>query len=123
MARYKFLNLNPLNAIEEDCVTRAISLGVGDDYYLVQEKLKLVAKLFECETLCVCCYKYLLDNVYGLERIEEVQGMTIEKFAKIYNKGTYIVRIDSHLTTIINGTCYDIWDCTYKPIDLVWEVK
>lgn len=123
MAKYKFLNLNPLNAREEDCVCRAISLALEEDYYTVQRKLELVGELFECEDLCVCCYKHLLDYVYGLERIEEVQGMTVEEFANYFPKGTYIVRVPQHCTCVINGVCYDIWNCLDKVVDKVWEVK
>lgn len=122
MARYKFLNLNPLGKKEEDCVCRAISLALDKSYYEVLEDLELIGKLFKCEKLCVCCYKFLLDNVYDLKRIEEVKGMAIEVFAKTFKNGVYLVRISGHLTCIIDGVCYDIWDCTNEEIDIVWEV-
>ena len=123
MARYQFLNVNPLGEIEEDCVCRAISLALDKDYYKIQEKLYLVAKLFECEYLCVCCYKYLLDNVYDLKRIEEVKGMTVEEFANYFPIGIFIVRVEGHLTCVIDNNIMDIWDCRDKIVDLVWEVK
>lgn len=123
MARYQFLNVNPLGEIEEDCVCRAISLALNEDYYKIQEKLYLVAKLFECEYLCVCCYKYLLDDVYDLKRIEEVKGMTIEEFANYFPIGIFIVRVKGHLTCVIDNNIMDIWDCRDKIVDLVWEVK
>ena len=123
MARYQFLNVNPLGEIEEDCVCRAISLALDEDYYKIQEKLYLVAKLFECESLCVCCYKYLLDDVYDLKRIEEVRGMTIEEFANYFPIGIFIVRVEGHLTCVIDNHIMDIWDCRDKIVDLVWKVK
>ena len=123
MARYQFLNVNPLGEIEEDCVCRAISLALDEDYYKIQEKLYLVAKLFECEYLCVCCYKYLLDDVYDLKRIEEVRGMTIEEFANYFPIGIFIVRVEGHLTCVIDNHIMDIWDCRDKIVDLVWKVK
>lgn len=123
MAKYKFLNVNPLGEIEEDCVCRAISLALDEDYYKIQEKLYLVAKLFECEYLCVCCYKYLLDNVYDLKRIEEVKGMTVEEFANYFPVGIFIVRVEGHLTCVIDNNIMDIWDCRDELVDLVWEVK
>lgn len=123
MARYQFLNVNPLGEIEEDCVCRAISLALDEDYYKIQEKLYLVAKLFECESLCICCYKYLLDDVYDLKRIEEVKGMTIEEFANYFPIGIFIVRVEGHLTCLIDNHIMDIWDCRDKIVDLVWEVK
>lgn len=122
MARYKFLNLNPLGKIEEDCVCRAISLALNENYYVVLDKLKYVGKLFECEELCVCCYKFLLDNVYGLERIEEFENETIDFFLGINPNGVYLIRIDGHLTCAIDGIIYDLWDCTDKKISIVWKV-
>ena len=123
MARYQFLNVNPLGEIEEDCVCRAISLALDEDYYKIQEKLYLVAKLFECQYLCICCYKYLLDNVYDLKRIEEVKGMAVEEFANYFPIGIFIVRVEGHLTCVIDNNIMDIWDCRDKIVDLVWEVK
>lgn len=123
MARYKFLNVNPLGKIEEDCVCRAITNALQEDYYLVLEKLYLVQELFECDALCVCCYKFLLDNVYSLERIEEFKGFTIEDFCEFFPKGVYLVRVEGHLTCVVNGIVEDTWDCTQKIVDIVWKVE
>ena len=122
MARYKFMNVNPLGKIEEDCVCRAISLALDKDYYEIQEKLHLVGELFDCEFLCVCCYKYLLDEVYDLQRIEEVKGMTVREFANYFPKGTYIVRVEGHCTCVIDNDIMDIWDCRKEFVDIVWKV-
>lgn len=122
MARYDFLNLNPLNELENDCVTRAIALVLSEDYNLIKRKLELVAELFECEKLCVCCYKFLLDEVYGLERIEEYAGVTIEEFSYYHPNGIYLIRTDNHLTTLIDNVVYDIWDCREEEVRIVWVV-
>lgn len=117
---YKFLNVNPLGRREEDCVCRAISLALRKDYYEIQNKLHIVADLFDCDELCVCCYKFLLDNVYTLHRIEEYKGIPIYEFIRLHPYGTYIIRVDGHATCIIDGTCYDIWDCRDEIVDIVW---
>ena len=122
MAHYKFLNLNPLGKREQDCVCRAISLALEEDYYVIQHKLSLVGDLFDCDKLCLCCYKFLLDEVYNLNRIEEYQGFMIQDFITDNPKGTYLIRIEGHLTCVVDGYCYDIWDCTDKIIDVIWEV-
>ncbi len=122
MARYDFLNLNPLGAMELDCVNRAIALALNEDYDTIKRKLELVGELFECEKLCVCCYKFLLDEVYGLERIEEYAGLTIEEFSKHCPKGTYLIRVDQHLTVLVDNTVFDIWDCRDEIVRIVWVV-
>ena len=45
MARYKFLNINPLGKKEQDCVCRAISLALNENYYTIKRKLELVGEL------------------------------------------------------------------------------
>lgn len=123
MASYEFFNINPLNRIEEDCVCRAISLALEEDYYTIEKKLYLIAELFECERLCVCCYRFLLDNVYNLMRYEDYKGMYIKDFASINPYGTFLIRIDGHLTCLIDGVIYDLWDCLEEKIDLIWKIR
>lgn len=122
MADYKFLNLNPLGKREQDCVCRAISLALNEDYRCIEHKLELIGELFECEELCVCCYKHLLDYVYSLQRIEEYQGHTIEEFANHNPYGVFLVRVNGHLTCVIDNKIVDIWDCRNEIVDIVWKV-
>lgn len=123
MSKYQFYNINPLDKIEEDCVCRAISGALDLGYYEIQNKLELVGDLFDCEMLCVCCYKFLLDEVYGLERIEEFSGMTIKDFLDIQPYGTYIIRCDGHLTHAKDGVLLDTWDCSNMEIRIIWVVR
>ena len=119
---YKFLNLQPLGERKEDCVCRAISLATGLNYYIIEEKLYLIGELFNCEKLCVCCYKHLLDYVFGYERVNGYKGFTINDFIKENPEGTYIIRVDGHLTCVTNGLILDTWDCGECLIDIIWEV-
>lgn len=123
MSKYQFYNINPLDKIEEDCVCRAISGALDLCYYEIQHKLELVGDLFDCESLCVCCYKFLLDEVYCLERIEEFSGMTIRDFLEINPYGTYIIRCDGHLTHARDGVLLDTWDCSNMEIRIIWVVR
>lgn len=101
----------------------AVYRKLNEDYYTIQHKLDLIGDLFECEELCVCCYKHLLDSVYNLNRYESFQGMTIEKFLNLNPVGIFIIRVNGHLTCAIDGTLYDIWDCRNEIIDVVWKVE
>ena len=123
MARYQFHNRNPLGEIENDCVCRAISLATNEDYSSIQRKLELVAELYDCEKLCVCCYKFLLDEVYGLDRIEEYSGLTIDEFSGFCPSGKFLIRVDNHLTYLENSVVYDIWDCRDEIVRIVWVVE
>lgn len=120
MSRFKFVNVNPLDSIEEDCVCRAITNAIGEDYYTVKRRLYLVAELFDCDMLCVNCYKFLLDEVYKLDRLDEFSGMTINEVLEHLQKGTFLIRVDGHLTIIRNGAIEDIWDCGEEQVRVIW---
>ena len=121
MSKFKFMNVNPLGLIEQDCVCRAISLALDVDYKTIERKLESIGFLFDCEKLCVCCYKFLLDDVYNLPRVEEFKGLTVEDFISLFPKGIYLIRVDEHLTCVIDGEICDTWDCGKEIVHIVWE--
>lgn len=121
--RFCYLNLNPELKTESDCVYRAITLATQDDYEVIDCKLYYTSKLYDCPQLCVCCYKHLLDDYYKFKRIKHCKGMTIEEFANENPYGTFIIRVEGHLTCVIDNTLYDIWDCRNEIVDIIWQVR
>lgn len=115
MARFEYFNINPLGYTEPDCVIRAITLASGLPYEDIEEKLNLVGELYNCEKLCVACYRFLLDKYFQYERVSG-EGMLVDEFADTYPVGTYILRMNGHLTCCIDNTIYDIWDCRFDGI-------
>lgn len=118
---FKYLNVNPLSIEEEDCVTRAISLASGYSYADIQDKLYYMARLFNCEELCVCCYKHLLDDIFEYPRVKP-KGRTVGELCEDYPDSILLVRIDGHLTCIVHGVIRDLWDCSDKIADIIWKV-
>lgn len=121
MKDYQYYNANPLGDIESDCVTRAITEATGLSYYEVQHKLSLMAQLYECDTLCVCCYHNLLDNVFRFKNYK-ANGRTVKELAKQFKDDILLIRIQGHLTISKYGTVYDIWDCGNEIADVFWLV-
>ena len=101
-----YTNINPFGAETDDCVSRAISLASGYDYFDIQEKLYLASRLFECDRLDVCCYQNLLENVFG--------------YKPVYCDNMIIV--PNHLTVIIDGNLRDTFDCSQEYCDKAWYV-
>lgn len=118
---FKYVNVNPSGAKTDDCVTRAISLASGLDYYEVQEKLVLTSKLFGCDRLTRSCYQNLLEYVLGYTPVY-CRGMTVDEFCYEYPYGTYLIRMKGHITCVINGVINDIWDCGDLKCDKAWFV-
>ena len=123
MARFIYWNENPNGEHIGDCVVRAITLATGLPYEDVEDKLWLTAELLGCVDICPFCYRNLLENVFQFREVNP-NNMTIREFADTHSYGTYILRIPSHLTCIIDGDLYDIWDCRdSETITDAWQAE
>jgi hypothetical protein len=49
--------------------------------------------------------------------------MNVGEFADLHHYGVYLVRMAGHISTIIDGDCYDIWDCRDQNLTNAWKVK
>ena len=121
MAKFHYYNMNPLGLHEKDCVIRAISLCTSTDYLDVIDLLEKNSGMNSCDTLMVSCYSYLLDNYFRFRKVN-CKDMNVRDFAKYHPFGIFLIRMEGHLSSLINGVCYDIWDCTNEPLTDVWRV-
>lgn len=121
MAKFVYLNVNPEQEKRSDCVSRAITLATGYKYSDVRKMLFFSSKLMKCMKLAYECYSHLLDDTLKFPRVN-CRGLTIDEFADKYPFGTYIIRIEGHLTCVKNNSLYDIWDCRNEFCDIVWRV-
>lgn len=123
MTNFRYFNANPDKSVEEDCVTRAISVSSKIPYRSISRLLEITAKEHDCDKLCVCCYHHLLEDILGYRVIFPKGYKTVGEIADMYENNAIIVRIDGHLTTCMYGTCVDIWDCTDEKVDCFWIVQ
>lgn len=122
MAKFRYYNQDEDNAHRNNCVTRAISLASGMSMGQTRRKLRCVATLFDCEKLCMSCYKHLIENVLYYKPLN-CDGMTVEEFADMHPIGIYLVRMNGHISLIIDNCIYDIFDCREHLLTNAWEVK
>ena len=121
MARFVYYDRNDDKVSRNDCVTRAISLACGLPYSTIRKKLRYTARLLDCCKLCVSCYEFLIREVIGGTPVN-CEGMTINDFAELHPQGTYLLRMDGHITTLIDFTLYDIFDCRNHRITNAWKI-
>ena len=119
---FVYLNVNPDKMKESDCVTRALKLATGLPYSEIRRKLYHTSKLLDCEKLCVCCYKFLIEEVFKCKRVN-CDNMTVAEFSYENPYGVYLVRMNGHLSTVINGKVYDIFDCRSDILTDAWKVE
>lgn len=122
MSRFRYYNNNPYGLTEQDCVTRAITLASGNmSYNEVKYKLNLIADLYDCEKLCICCYKIFIEQILKGKPMR-CDGLTIGEFADLHPKGTFLLRVDGHLNCVINNVCFDLFDCRDMKITDAWQI-
>ena len=121
--RFKYYNRNPDRMHLQDCVCRAISTATGLCYEAINNLLELTADEYDCDKLCVCCYGYLLSDILCYHCEECDFKFTVEDVAAQYPRNKLIIRVDAHLTSSVNGTILDIWDCSKELVDCFWIVQ
>ena len=123
MARFNYININPNLEDIGDCVVRAIALANPNlDYEQVEEKLFYTAQLLDCPERCVCCYSFLLDAVFGYQQVD-CYGLSVYEFCQEYPSGVFLVRMDGHLTCVIDGEIWDTWNCGDEIVTNAWSVS
>ena len=121
MAKFRYYNRDEDGVHRNNCVTRAISLASGMSMGETRRKLRCVATLFDCyPRICLNCYKHLIENVLYYKPLN-CDGMTVEEFADLHPHGTYLVRMNQHIS--IDNTIMDIFDCRENLLTNAWEVR
>lgn len=46
---------------------------------------------------------------------------TVEDFCNDHPDGTYVVKSDGHVATVIDGTLFDSWNSSQNGVIYVWE--
>lgn len=105
-------NENPMNNRVGDCVIRAISTALGQDWVKTYADL-CVEAFIECDLMSsnYIWGKYLSRKGYKRHSIpNDCRCYTVEDFCKDHPKGTYILGTGTHALTVIDGNHFDSWD-------------
>jgi len=107
---------------KNDCVVRAIANATGTPYKTVFEDLMEVG-------LEMCAWpnqdfvwmEYLSRLGWKKNKCPRDSNGKLIKLRNWENHpDTAIVRNSRHLTAIVDGACFDTWDCTYRPVNTYW---
>jgi hypothetical protein len=122
---FKEHNAHPKGIKTTDCVVRAISTALNQDYLECRRELNQAKRELGYSSYkdTKFLYNYLKDNprlifkpVKGEPRIKG------SDFTKLHPKGTYILKMAGHITACIDGVILDTWDCTYRSVYTAWEI-
>ncbi|MBQ8042929.1 MAG: hypothetical protein IJ272_02110 [Clostridia bacterium] len=117
---YKFYNANARGNFVNDCVVRAISVAEGETW---DETYKKLSDIAQHEGI-------LLDDVNFVENYLDKRykrtchySKLVGEFVEEFPEGVYLVTMRGHITVIIDGVLYDIFDCRNRRMWCAWEVN
>ena len=110
MSSWQPLNLNPANNRVGDCVVRAISKALGQDWETTYAELAMYG-FMRCDMPNAnhVWGAYLKSRDYKQYLIDDKgkSVYTVEDFCKDNPTGTYILAIDGHVVCVVDGKFYD----------------
>lgn len=126
---FKFFNPHTHhNPHANDCLKRALCLLEQQEYEEISKKLNSLKKETGCkkyndkknfkEYMKRTGWRHILfPSEKGKSR------MNGERFCNQFPKGKFLLHMAHHVAAVVDGTIYDIFDCSQKCVYEVWEVK
>lgn len=127
MAKSLFIkeNVNPKNKKTGDCVIRAIAKAENKLWAEVFEELVKISREVcsvpnDKDVYNVYLKDYETINVFKIVK-EKKKRYTVKDITKF--EGSYVVSIAGHMTTVVDGKIFDLWDCGDKCAYKIWKIK
>lgn len=124
MSRWVNYNANPDHNRTTDCVIRAISTALNEDWDSIFAIISAYA--FDMKNTMdsnEVWSEFLWDKGFEREAIKKHHGKTVEDFCIDHPTGTYLLAIDGHLVCVKDGYYWDAWDSGQEIPVYYWERK
>lgn len=120
-------NKKDLKDTQGDCVIRALTKALNEDWTTIFDKLVPIARENMCMPNSQTCWEpFLASNGFEYHGISNAKGTkrpTVESFTKEHKTGVYVLRVAHHIVCVADGKYYDTWDSGYKSLYGYWEMK
>lgn len=115
---WKYHNENPINNRVGDCVVRALSTALNQEWEKTYAELCIQGLMFcDLPSSNAVWGAYLAHKGYKRYTIPNAcQCYTVEDFCEEHPQGTYILGTGTHAVTIVNGIIHDVWDSSNETV-------
>lgn len=127
MAKSKFINenINPKKRKSGDCVIRAIAKAENKSWTDVFESLIEISREEYTVPNDSRVYDRYLKDYSTINVFKMVKGKKkryrVSEIAEF--EGSYVVSIAGHMTAVVDGFIYDIWDCSDSCAYKIWKIR
>lgn len=123
---YQFYSPNPVRPEGGigDCAIRAIAKALGISWEEAYTKLTANGFLMgELPNNDLVWGSVLRQNGFSREVIPNTcpECYTVRQFSDDHPHGTYVVKSDGHVATIVDGVLYDSWDSSFNVPIYFWK--
>lgn len=113
---FEYHNENPRGLKSAgDCVVRALAFALNMSWDEVFEELCDIARELKRMPNDDKVFETYLEKRRWFKnpqpRKPDGRKFTVQEFAKLHPKATYIIRVASHLTVVKEGKIHDTWNC------------
>ena len=123
---YAYFNANPMKKETGDCVIRAMAVAFDKTWFEIYDELSILARKLATVIDDDDCWKEYLAN-HNMQEIHTIRNRKHvwkdgNEFALAHKEGRYILEIANHLSVLVDGVIYDIWDCSSKFVYKAWQI-
>jgi hypothetical protein len=107
---------NPTYKDRDDCAIRSLAKLLDKPYVDVKKdlmqlkRLKRLARYYYVEIIEIYIKQHKLREI-------KVKGVKVSDYTSM---GHYLIMVDGHLLTVIDGVLYDNWDSRSQLVQRVW---
>lgn len=120
---FKYYNPHPKGALTNDCVKRAIHVCTGTDITVISRQLNAFKKVTGAKRFNSDGNPdHFVVDVLNAKKITLEGKTTAEEFCALYSRGRYILAMNGHWSSCVDGDIYDIWNCEKEQVDFAYEI-
>ena len=123
---YVYYNNNYQNKLVGDCVIRALSAFLGQEWQTTYIELCVKGyELADMPSSNAVWNAYLQDKGYKRTIVNSdcPNCITVREFAKKYNKGRFFLFVGEHVICLIDGRYLDTWDSGDKVVEYYYSKR
>ena len=124
---YEYFNNNPVQKSGVgDCAVRAISKALDITWEEAYTKLSANGFLMgDLPNSDLVWGSVLRQNGFRREIIPDTcpECYTVADFCEGHRSGTYVLKSDNHVATVVDGTLYDSWNSELNIPQYYWEKR